>query len=87
MTDAQHDLAQDFDVAVENFKAAAETLERAAAHCRIASKHFTDRDVRSGCAHAFAALGEIAMAREAIDQNAKIHASKSLISMDPGRDT
>ena len=47
------------DVAAQ-FKAAAEKLERAAAHCRIAAKHYLDRDVPRGCAHAFAALGDIA---------------------------
>ena len=71
------------DDVAQKFKAAAEKLERAAAHCRIAAKHYTDRDVPSGCAHAFAALGDIALAREAIDENAKLHASKAQIFIDP----
>jgi hypothetical protein len=56
------------DVALK-FKAAAEKLERAAAHCRIA------------------ALGDIALAHEAIDENAKLHAGKAQILNDPGSDT
>jgi len=71
------------DVAAQ-FKAAAEKLERAAAHCRIAAKHYLDRDVPRGCAHAFAALGDIASASDAIDANARLHAGKARIDLDPG---
>ena len=71
------------DVAAQ-FKAAAEKLERAAAHCRIAAKHYLDRDVPRGCAHAFAALGDLALARDAIDANARLHADKARIDLDPG---
>lgn len=77
MTDPRDDVA-------EQFKAAAEKLERAAAHCRIAARHYMDRDVPRGCAHAFAALGDIALAREAIDANAKLHAGKARIDLDSG---
>lgn len=72
------------DDVAELFRVAAEKLERAAAHCRIAAGHYTDRDVPRGCAHAFAALGDIALARDAIDENAKLHASKARIGNDPG---
>jgi 1-aminocyclopropane-1-carboxylate deaminase/D-cysteine desulfhydrase-like pyridoxal-dependent ACC family enzyme len=85
VTKPQNDSELAFRSAAETLKAAAEKLERAAAHCRIASKHFTDRDVPRGCAHAYAALGDIAVAREAIEQNSKVHAEKSVISADPGR--
>jgi hypothetical protein len=71
------------DVAAQ-FKAAAEKLERAAAHCRIAAKHYLDRDVPRGCAHAFVALGDLASARDAIDANARLHADKARIDLDPG---
>jgi hypothetical protein len=76
LTDPRDDVA-------EQFKAAAEKLERAAAHCRIAARHYTDRDVARGCAHAFAALGDIALAQDAIDANAKLHAGKARIDLDP----
>ena len=80
MTDARDEVAL-------KFKAAAEKLERAAAHCRIAAKHYTERNVPAGCAHAFAALGDIALAHEAIDENAKLHAGKAQIFNDPGSGT
>jgi hypothetical protein len=72
------------DDVAEVFRRAAEKLERAAAHCRIAAKHYADRDVPRGCAHAFAALGDIALAQDAIGENAKLHASKARIDLDPG---
>jgi len=72
------------DDVAEQFRVAAEKLERAAAHCRIASRHYVDREIPRGCAHAFAALGDIALARESIAGNAKLHASKAQIALDPG---
>jgi hypothetical protein len=72
------------DDVAEAFRLAAEKLERAAAHCRIAAKHFVDREVPRGCAHAFAALGDIELAEESIARNAKLHASKAQITLDPG---
>ncbi len=77
MSDPRDDVA-------EVFRSAAEKLERAAAHCRIAARHYTDRDIPRGCAHAFAALGDIALAQECIDENAKLHASKARIDLDAG---
>ena len=85
MADQRDDAGAAFQAASQQFQAAAEKLERAAAHCRIAAKHFTDRDVPRGCAHAFAALGDIAIASAAIGDNAKLHAAKSSIAIDPGR--
>lgn len=66
------------------FRVAAEQLERAAAHCRIAALHYSERDVPRGCAHAFAALGDLAQARSTIDGNAVVHAGKARIDLDPG---
>ena len=80
MTDQRDDVARAFGLA-------AEQLERAAAHCRIAARHFSERNVPRGCAHAFAALGDVELAREAIAKNAKLHASKSSIDADPGRES
>ena len=71
------------DVAAE-FRNAAEQLERAAAHCRIAALHYTNRDVPRGCAHAFAALGDLSMAESALRKNAELHAGKASIDLDPG---
>ena len=72
------------DEVAEKFKVAAEKLERAAAHCRIAAQHYAAREVARGCAHAFAAIGDIALANQAIGENAGIHASKAQIELDPG---
>jgi len=66
------------------FRLAAEKLERAAAHCRIAALHYTERNVPRGCAHAFAALGDMGQASAAMDRNAVIHAGKANIDLDPG---
>lgn len=66
------------------FRLAAEKLERAAAHCRIAAQHYAERDVPRGCAHAFAALGDMRQAATAVDGNAVLHAGKARIDLDPG---
>ena len=62
----------------------AEKLERAAAHCRIAALHYTNRDVPRGCAHAFAALGDLSLAEGALRRDAELHAGKARIDLDPG---
>ena len=70
---AREDIAEDFE------KAAAE-LEKAAAHCRIASRRYEAHDVPSGCAHAFASLGHVSKAKTLIQNNAEIHSGFALIS-------
>ena len=70
---AREDLAMEFE------KAAAE-LEKAAAHCRIASKRFTAHDVPSGCAHAFAGLGHLGTAKTVIDTCARTHSNFAQIN-------
>ncbi|MEM8766112.1 MAG: hypothetical protein AAGE43_01610 [Pseudomonadota bacterium] len=68
------------------FRLAAEKLDRAAAHCRIAAQHYSNREIPRGCAHAFAALGDMRIAENAIDDNAMLHAGKARIDLDPGAD-
>jgi len=70
------------DDVAERFMSAAAQLERAAAHCRIAAQHYTARNVPRGCAHAFAALGDMEIAREAIAENSRVHAGKAQIALD-----
>ncbi len=72
------------DEVAEAFRQAADKLERAAAHCRIAALHYGNREVPRGCAHAFAALGDMKLAQSAIDANAVVHAGKAQIQLDPG---
>ncbi len=77
MSDPRDDVA-------EAFRLAAEKLDRAAAHCRIAALHYSNREIPRGCAHAFAALGDMRLAENAIDDNAMLHAGKAMIDLDPG---
>jgi hypothetical protein len=64
----------------ESFEQAAQELEKAAAHCRIAAKRFEAHDVPRGCAHAFASVGHISKANKLIEANAEVHASFAQIN-------
>ncbi len=66
------------DEAAALHDAAAEELELAAKHCRTAARHFCDREIPRGAAHAWAAFGHIRAAEESLDQQARTHASKSV---------
>jgi hypothetical protein len=79
-------MADPRDEVAERFRQAAAKLERAAAHCRIAALHYVNRDVPRGCAHAFAAQGDMVLAQRAIEENASVHAGKAQIHIDPGPD-
>jgi hypothetical protein len=61
----------------EKLLKAAEELERAAAHARIAADHFKSGEVPRGCAHSFAAQGHIAAAAESLSLAAKDHRLKA----------
>jgi hypothetical protein len=65
------------DEAAALYDAAAEELEQAAKHCRTAARHFREREIPRGAAHAWAAFGHIRAAEESLDSQAKTHASKS----------
>ena len=60
------------------YDAAAEELEQAAKHCHTAAKHFRDREIPRGAAHAWAALGHIRAAEDSLDTQARTHASHSV---------
>ena len=60
-----------------HFERAAEELEVAARHCRIAAGHFEAQEVPRGCAHGFAALGNMAEAEEALTAATRLHATKA----------
>jgi 1-aminocyclopropane-1-carboxylate deaminase/D-cysteine desulfhydrase-like pyridoxal-dependent ACC family enzyme len=66
------------DEAEALYDAAAEELEQAAKHCRTAARHFRDREIPRGAAHAWAALGHIRAAEESLDAQARTHATKSV---------
>jgi hypothetical protein len=67
----------DLEAVARLFEGAAEELDQAAAHCRTAARHFRDRAVPRGAAHAWAALGHIRTAEAFLDEQARTHASKS----------
>ncbi|HZT95767.1 MAG TPA: hypothetical protein VFB34_02910 [Chloroflexota bacterium] len=70
------------DIAAERFERSAEELEMAARHLRVAGKHMRDREVPRACAHAFAARGHMITASRLMDENAVLHASKSVAAGD-----
>ena len=65
------------EAAARLYDSAAADLEQAAKHCRTAAKHFRDREIPRGAAHAWAAYGHIRAAEESLDEQARTHASKS----------
>ncbi len=63
--------------AADRYDAAANELERAVAHLRTSARHYREQEIPRGCAHAWAAHGHIVTARQQMDDNAVIHASRS----------
>jgi hypothetical protein len=57
--------------------AAAAELELAAEHCRTAARHYRGHEVPRGAAHAWAAFGHLRRAQDALDEQARTHATKS----------
>ncbi len=70
MTDALEAAAQLYDEA-------AEELELAAQHCRTAARHFRDKVVPRGAAHAWAAQGHVREAQARLDEHSREHARRS----------
>ena len=75
-------MSEAFEQAIGFYERAAEELRLAAAHCDVAARHFRDRLVPRGTAHAFAAEGHVLNARGALDDAARLHASKSSLDAD-----
>ena len=73
------------EIVAAQFLSAAESLNRAAAHCRIAANHFNNSNVPQGCAHAFAASGEVSSASAVITRTAEIHAKMASTTKGPDR--
>ena len=70
-------MPEGLEEAARLYDAAAEELEQAAKHCRTAARHFRDREVPRGAAHAWAAYGHLRAAEDSLDEQARAHASKS----------
>ena len=76
MSDEERDAAR-LAAAAALYDAAAEELERAAAHCRVAGTHFRNREVPRGAAHAWAAHGHLLEAQVPLGEQARTHAARS----------
>jgi hypothetical protein len=61
------------------YDAAAQELERAAAHARRAGEHFRDGEVPRGAAHAWASLGHVKAAEDALFRQARDHRERSSV--------
>jgi 1-aminocyclopropane-1-carboxylate deaminase/D-cysteine desulfhydrase-like pyridoxal-dependent ACC family enzyme len=68
-----------FEEAARLYDDAATELEQAAAHCKVAARHFRDGVVPRAAAHAWAALGHVREAEERLDAQARTHASRSTV--------
>ncbi len=66
------------EVMARGYEQAADELEIAVQHLRTAARHLHEQNVPRGCAHAFAAYGHIRGAQRHIDDNAILHAAKSI---------
>ena len=71
MTDA------DLETAARLYDEAADELELAVGHCRVAAKHFREREVPRGAAHAWAALGYLREAEDRLEAQARMHRLKA----------
>jgi len=57
--------------------AAADELERAAAHSRVAATHLRNGEMPRGAAHAWAAHGHVLTAQDRLGDQARMHAARS----------
>ncbi len=67
-----------FEEAARLYEQAAAELEQAAAHCRTSAAHVRNGEVPRMAAHGWAARGHVLAAQEALDEQARIHASHSI---------
>jgi hypothetical protein len=71
-------MTDSLEAAAELYERAAAELDRASRHCRTAARHFREREVPRGTAHAWAAFGHVLTAEDALRSQAQAHASKSI---------
>ena len=57
--------------------AAADELDRAAAHSRVAATHLRTGEIPRGAAHAWAAHGHVLAAQDRLGEQARMHAERS----------
>ena len=75
MSDPERQARLEAAAALHN--AAADELERAAAHSRVAATHFRNGEIPRGAAHAWAAHGHVLAAQERLGEQARTHAARS----------
>jgi hypothetical protein len=75
--DADDELRERFEAAARLYEHAADELEQAVAHCRVAAEHFRGREVPRGAAHAWAALGHLREAEDRLEEQAREHRLRS----------
>jgi hypothetical protein len=66
------------------YERAADELQLAVDHCRVAARHFREGVVPRGAAHAWAARGHVLDAEALLDRQAREHASRSTATADDG---
>jgi hypothetical protein len=64
---------QRLDASAKLYETAADELDKAAAHARVAALHFRDGEVPRGAAHAWAARGHVLAAERTLDEQALEH--------------
>jgi len=74
-----NDREQRLEAAARLYDQAAEELDEAAAHARVAAQHFRDGEVPSGTAHAWATRGHVLAAEHALDEQAVEHRLRSQV--------
>jgi hypothetical protein len=70
------------EAAARLYDEAAQELERATGHCRVAAEHFRGGEVPRGAAHAWAAFGHLQEALDRLGQQARFHATQARLPGD-----
>lgn len=68
---------QRLEAAAHLYDQAAQELEQAAAHARVAAGHFRDGEVPRGAAHAWATRGHVVAVGRLLDEQALEHRLRS----------
>jgi hypothetical protein len=74
MTDER---AERLEATARLYEEAADELERAVAHGRVAAEHFRGGEVPRGAAHAWATYGHVRAVQHLLDEQAREHARRS----------
>lgn len=70
------------EAAAELYEHAAQELDRAAGHCRVAARQFREGQVPRGAAHAWAAHGHVREADVRLAEQARAHRLRAMLPGD-----